>query len=1094
MKKFFCLLLPLVFTLLLAVACSNSTFQFKIIFQSDNKTYATVSVNSDGSVTMPEQPAKEGYIFEGWFFDNDVWLQPLTISSLLNTPVKNNITVYAKWKKQDSPLTVKLKQIYNLSVEAEIFSGTYEEWIETVRGPKGLPGEDGREITLRVENGYIQWQYIGETNWQNLIEISALKGSSGNDGANGLSAYEIYKLHNPDYSGTEEQWLQELFDIKNKQMLNFYPLNNGLEYGVEVGNAIFLSQIIIPQTYMHLPVTTILSYGFAHCNNLTSIIIPESIVEIHSEAFYGSENVTIFCYSSSQPLTWDFSWNIENRPVVWDYSDKESTYSFDTNYTQTVAPITANILHLAPHIEREGFVIEGWYDNPQFEGEKIAFPYYNKNDITLYAKWLLEEFTQLEILWNDKKSLFFDVWDFIDESYVLITDNYHGLGNYVIRILNIVLAIECEPEDAQQMIDYLNSTTEELGLEYSILENTNIVIMDWFAIRDIFNDNLLLINNVYFSSDQTTLIRYKGQDTHYTIPDNVTEIGYYAFLECSFLTSISIPNSVLTIGVCAFSGCNGLTTIIIPQSVIIIEKYAFSFSHNLKSVIFEDDSSLEIIGEYAFYGCISLPAIIIPNSVTSIGESGFNSCANLESIILSENLQSIDAATFANCIKLKTIIIPDSVTIIDVNAFLHCYNLKNIIFGENSSLAIIEENAFYGCSSLESIIIPGGVIYIGPNVFNDCIKLQSITLNGEPPFIGYNYMFNILSALKIYVQGQYYNDYLNADSWSNYINKIHAENIIVFNGNGATSGTMPDQKIKEGDFALLNYNTYQREDFRFVGWAISSDGEVMFQNGAFYFMGNSPVNNLYAVWERVSGFFSITYNVNEGTMPSDYIQGYTYNVLTILPIPTKEGYDFGGWYESADFSSEKLGSLHPGTIGDKTLYALWLAPMNDINTVRMEAENTNLLGRSGPGFSGSQSDEKRIEAFEDASGGKVVGWTLGPGIFIDYEFTLDRTITTTLTIGLGSIIGNVTFNPTNLRIYVNGQIINWGSLYVEHEKFTSVSINDFTLLAGKNTVVFEVLENNLHPGFDAVGPLYDYIEVSAKADIGWNPVFWDPVY
>lgn len=69
----------------------------------------------------------------------------------------------------------------------------------------------------------------------------------------------------------------------------------------------------------------------------------------------------------------------------------------------------------------------------------------------------------------------------------------------------------------------------------------------------------------------------------YTIPENISKIGQYAFANCSSLADINIPK-LLTINAGVFSGCN-FREITIPESVQSIEAYAFSKCTNLKSVI-----------------------------------------------------------------------------------------------------------------------------------------------------------------------------------------------------------------------------------------------------------------------------------------------------------------------------------------------------------------------------------------------------------------------------------------------------------------------------------------------------------------------------
>ncbi len=52
-------------------------------------------------------------------------------------------------------------------------------------GKNGTDGKDGREIELRIDGGYIQWHYVGEAEWQNLISLDTFKGDKGDDGADG---------------------------------------------------------------------------------------------------------------------------------------------------------------------------------------------------------------------------------------------------------------------------------------------------------------------------------------------------------------------------------------------------------------------------------------------------------------------------------------------------------------------------------------------------------------------------------------------------------------------------------------------------------------------------------------------------------------------------------------------------------------------------------------------------------------------------------------------------------------------------------------------------------------------------------------------
>jgi hypothetical protein len=77
-------------------------------------------------------------------------------------------------------------------------------------------------------------------------------------------------------------------------------------------------------------------------------------------------------------------------------------------------------------------------------------------------------------------------------------------------------------------------------------------------------------DGVLYDAGKTLLIRHPaGRLGALDIPDSVTQIGGYAFVDSTQLTGVSIPDSVESIGMYAFFNCNhpSLTQIVLPGSV-----------------------------------------------------------------------------------------------------------------------------------------------------------------------------------------------------------------------------------------------------------------------------------------------------------------------------------------------------------------------------------------------------------------------------------------------------------------------------------------------------------------------------------------------
>ena len=75
------------------------------------------------------------------------------------------------------------------------------------------------------------------------------------------------------------------------------------------------------------------------------------------------------------------------------------------------------------------------------------------------------------------------------------------------------------------------------------------------------------------------------------IPDNVTEIGAFAFSGSFALADVRIPAAVTKIGEYAFANCSSLKELVIPDSVQSIGEQAFASCSDDLVIICGPDSS-----------------------------------------------------------------------------------------------------------------------------------------------------------------------------------------------------------------------------------------------------------------------------------------------------------------------------------------------------------------------------------------------------------------------------------------------------------------------------------------------------------------------
>ncbi len=202
-----------------------------------------------------------------------------------------------------------------------------------------------------------------------------------------------------------------------------------------------------------------------------------------------------------------------------------------------------------------------------------------------------------------------------------------------------------------------------------------------------------VVDDVIYSTDGTKLIYYPRTktDTTFTLPADITTIGFKAFADNANLTEVVLSDKVTEIDSEAFSGCTSLSKIDIPASVTTIYSSTFSncesldlfipktvteFSilaaqiKELNSITFEDGSPLykEVDGvvytadgtQLIYYPETKTDASFdIPDTVTTIAYSSFEG-SKVKSVDIPDSVESIGWSAFANS-DLEYLYIPDSV-------------------------------------------------------------------------------------------------------------------------------------------------------------------------------------------------------------------------------------------------------------------------------------------------------------------------------------------------------------------------------------------------------------------------------------------------
>jgi uncharacterized repeat protein (TIGR02543 family) len=371
--------------------------------------------------------------------------------------------------------------------------------------------------------------------------------------------------------------------------------------------------------------------------------------------------------------------------------------------------------------------------------------------------------------------------------------------------------------------------------------------------------------------------------TSLTIPNNVTELGDFAFAFCSGLPSVSLPSNITSI-YGTFCGCTQLKSVTIPNSVTWI-------------------------GTQTFADCSSLTSITIPGNVTSIGDWAFSGCRNLGTIYCySEKVPELANDVFKDSfIEYTTLHVPDH------SIELYKNDMEWGKFGEivtikpaHTLIYIIDDVEYKRFNLEEDIEITPedeptkeGYTFSGWNEIPAIMPANDVTVTGS---------FTINKYKLIYkVDGEEYKT-----SEMEYGSAItpEAEPIkegYTFSGWNIVPATMPAKDITvTGSFNVNSYKLVYKvdgEEYKIVDVAYGASiiAEAAPTKDGYTFSGWSEIpQTMPAKDVTITGSFTInsyklTYMVDAEEHKS--VQVKYGAAITLEAEPTKEGYTFSGWSE-----------------------------------------------------------------------------------------------------------------------------------------------------------------------------------------------------
>ncbi len=336
---------------------------------------ASEKVTKGSSVTNLPTPDRTGYTFGGWYTDDNFSTEFTTL-----TIINENIEVFAKWTINRYTIT------YNANggvVSPESETVDYNTTITSLPTPtRELHRFEGWFTDKDIYNNAFTTSTPVTDDTEVFAKWTSLLTYTFNGSSNSYSITDV------DASLSGEVTIPSMYDGPDGNFSVTAIINSAFEGRANI------TSVVIPNTVLSIGISS-----FEGCTSLEEVVIPGSVINIGSYVFRNSNpSLTVYAEAESVQSGWAPSWDEGIGEIFWKCMGKNPaiyTVSFDATGGTPTPPSIENVYHgrtitLPPNPAFVGYTFEGWFfDNNTFL-QPVDETTPIQSTVTVYAHWVAD--------------------------------------------------------------------------------------------------------------------------------------------------------------------------------------------------------------------------------------------------------------------------------------------------------------------------------------------------------------------------------------------------------------------------------------------------------------------------------------------------------------------------------------------------------------------------------------------------------------------------------------------------------------------------------------------------------------------------------